>query len=459
MSSDESSSSDSRGGSALPLKNKERHSSSSEDELDQERVTTTSAKADTKQKEKDFDDEKVEKSDAETDEEIDNSHKHEPSNDLNDYLSRMGRRKESLIAMQRPKQQAALHFEDICYTLTFPMPANTWWKKLLVKIPYVHSCCFPKMKRQILHNVSGEAVAGEFLAIMGPTGSGKTTLLNILAGRLKTGVTGEIEINGRRPGRWSRQLTAYVLQDDTFFTNLTVRETLTYSAYLRLPGTLSFKEKRQRVEDVIQELGLSKCANTIIGGHFVRGVSGGERKRTNIGNELLMNPSLILLDEPTTGLDSSTALSLMITLKELAKNGRTVITTIHQPSSSMFHMFDRVLLLVDGRIAFYDEGTNVIPYFSKLGYSCSPSYNPADFLLELATNTEKTEDGKTVKEAIVAAYEEKMAKSQAQKEETNAESNSDTENDNSQNDNSEKNSVDKKTKKTTKFQETKTRRC
>ena len=94
---------------------------------------------------------------------------------------------------------------------------------------------------------------------------------------------------------------AYVLQDDIFFTNLTVRQTLLFTAYMKLPRSMTWKEKRQRVNDVIAELGIEKCQNTVIGNAFTRGVSGGERKRTNIGNELLMNPSLILLDEPTSG--------------------------------------------------------------------------------------------------------------------------------------------------------------
>jgi len=332
------------------------------------------------------------------------------SEDLRDRLKKMGKFQGSMIAMHKPTMTTNLEWNNINYQLTLSLPPQKWWKKLLVKIPFVSYLLNTKLKRHILHDVSGKVKAGEFLAILGPTGCGKTTLLNILAGRVKKGVTGEVLINGQKPNRTLRRQTAYVLQDDIFFTNLTVRETLTFTAYLKLPRALSWKEKRQRVNEVVQELNIGKCADTIIGGPFARGVSGGERKRTNIGNELLANPSLILLDEPTSGLDSSTALSLIITLKELAKSGRTVITTIHQPSSAMFQMFDNVLLLADGHIVYYGKASKVVPYFASLGYPCTPHYNPADYMLELVTSDVKTEDGRAVKEVLADAYTERKGK-------------------------------------------------
>mmetsp|Transcript_19657 Transcript_19657/g.18728 ORF Transcript_19657/g.18728 Transcript_19657/m.18728 type:complete len:109 (+) Transcript_19657:462-788(+) len=108
---------------------------------------------------------------------------------------------------------------------------------------------------------------------------------------------------------------------------MSVKECLTLAAKLKLSGPL--EDKLKRVDDLIAELRLQKCANTKIGGNLVKGVSGGERKRTSIGVELITDPMLIFLDEPTTGLDSFTAMSVVDTMKELAMSGRTVVSTIH----------------------------------------------------------------------------------------------------------------------------------
>jgi ABC-type multidrug transport system ATPase subunit len=131
----------------------------------------------------------------------------------------------------------------------------------------------------------------------------QTTLLNVLARRIKSNVTGEVLVNGEFvSGRRFKRRMAYVLQDDIFFPSITVRNTVRDAAYLKLPKKMPFKEKRAKVEDVLTELGLQRCSNTIVGGTWVRGVSGGERKRTNIATEIVSNPPLIFLDEPTSGL-------------------------------------------------------------------------------------------------------------------------------------------------------------
>lgn len=131
------------------------------------------------------------------------------------------------------------------------------------------------------------------------------------------------------------------------FQTLTVRECLEFAAKLKLKGSL--ESKMARVDQTIEELRLNKCQNTKIGGPLVKGVSGGERKRCSIGVELITDPYLVFLDEPTTGLDSFTATSVIETLKELAqKKGKTIIQTIHQPNSDMFEIFDRLMLMARG---------------------------------------------------------------------------------------------------------------
>ncbi len=106
------------------------------------------------------------------------------------------------------------------------------------------------------------------------------------------------------------------------------------------------------MENLIKELGLERCADTKVGNTFIRGLSGGERKRTSIGVELITNPSLLFLDEPTTGLDSTTALNVLELLKHLAENGRNIVSTIHQPSSEIFGQFDNLILMVRGNIIY-----------------------------------------------------------------------------------------------------------
>lgn len=164
-------------------------------------------------------------------------------------------------------------------------------------------------------------------------GAGKTTLLNYLSGR-NIGKTlhkqGQILLNDVDTANFKTKVShfsAFIQQDDVMFETLTVRESIEFAAKLKLKGT--YESKIATVDRIIAELGLTKCQNTKIGGNLFKGVSGGERKRTSIGLELVTNPSLIFLDEPTTGLDSFTAATVMDTLKLLAQGGRTIITTIH----------------------------------------------------------------------------------------------------------------------------------
>lgn len=243
-------------------------------------------------------------------------------------------------------------------------------------------------ERTILHGITGMASPGEILAILGPSGSGKSTLLNALAGRLHGhGLTGTIHANGRRFGKSVLRRTGFVTQDDVLYPHLTVRETLIFCSLLRLPQTLSRKEKVSVAESVISELGLEKCENTIIGNSFIRGVSGGERKRVSIAHEMLINPSLLILDEPTSGLDSTAAHRLVTTLGSLAQKGKTVVMSMHQPSSRVYQMFNSVLVLSEGRCLYSGKGSEAMSYFESVGYSPSFPMNPADFLLDLANGT------------------------------------------------------------------------
>jgi ABC-type multidrug transport system ATPase subunit/ABC-type multidrug transport system permease subunit len=243
---------------------------------------------------------------------------------------------------------------------------------------------------ELLHGISGIARPGEFCAILGGSGAGKTTLLNALAGRSAVPISeGSILFNGRPRTHGTRRLIGYVMQDDVFFGNLTVGQTLQFTADIRLPRSMSAEEKRERVDEVLRFLNLSKAKDTIIGDQqFRKGVSGGERKRTNIAETLLTNPSLLLLDEPTSGLDSTTALAVVRLLKDLAiSEGRTVIATIHQPSSIMWAEFDKVLLLAEGSVVYFGPAKDATRYFERQGFQLPYGYNPADYLLDLLVSS------------------------------------------------------------------------
>lgn len=238
--------------------------------------------------------------------------------------------------------------------------------------------------RKILKGVSGVVHPGEMVALMGPSGSGKTTLLTALGGRLGGQLDGSITYNGRPISNSMIRNIGFVTQDDVLYPHLTVTETLFYTALLRLPNTFTRKQKMAQAQAVMEELGLVVCRNSIIGGPLLRGVSGGERKRVSIGQEMLINPSLLLLDEPTSGLDSTTAQRIVSTLSEMAKVGRTVLMTIHQPSSSLFYSFHKLLLLTDGSTVYFGKAAEAMDYFLGIGYAPLVPMNPADFLLDLA---------------------------------------------------------------------------
>lgn len=275
-------------------------------------------------------------------------------------------------------------------------------------------------QRLLLDDLHGVAQPGRLLAICGPSGSGKTTLLNALAGQLphnrKMRLEGYITANGTpvpTPGIRS----GFVAQEDLFFSQMTVKETLMMAIEMRTATSATHQERQQAVEQVIRRLGLAKCAETPVGDAKTRGLSGGEKKRLSIAVELVARPQLILADEPTSGLDAFAAQQAMQALKDLTTDGHTIITSIHQPRSSIFAMFDDLCLLSEGQLLYFGPAQEALEYFKGLGYGCPEHYNPAEFLADLVAIDHSSPESESASTQRVAALVEAWAKKKKEEQE------------------------------------------
>merc|ERR1719419_773478 len=258
-----------------------------------------------------------------------------------------------------------------------------------VKLEWRNICYGIKKKRKqlkvILDRVSGTASPGRLLGILGPSGAGKTTLINALAGRIEkqkgSVYSGRMLINSKILDSDFNitDVSAYVTQEDTLFAFSSVRETFTFACKLRnIP--------LHRVDEVIRDLSLLNAADTKIGNTLTRGISGGEKKRVNIGLEIIRNPAVIFLDEPTTGLDSFQALSVVATLKQLSRSGRTVICSIHQPRSAIYALLDDICVLtIGGRVVYFGQaGDHASEYFAAT-YPVPKNFNPAAHFMDIVS--------------------------------------------------------------------------
>ncbi|CAG9820288.1 unnamed protein product [Phaedon cochleariae] len=240
---------------------------------------------------------------------------------------------------------------------------------------------FRKESKKILHGVSGQFKSGELSVIMGPSGAGKSTLLNVLAGFVLSGSTGTVKLNAvtRDSNPRYRKLSAYIPQEEELRPALTAKEAMTFAAHLKLGYAVSADYKAEQVSEILELLGLSECQHTL-----TSRLSGGQRKRLAVALELLSNPPILYLDEPTTGLDSSSCTQCISLFKKLAQEGRTVVATIHQPSALLFEMFDRLYALSEGRCVYDGRPEGLVEHLGQLDLVCPPYHNPADYLMEVA---------------------------------------------------------------------------
>mmetsp|Transcript_2505 Transcript_2505/g.4079 ORF Transcript_2505/g.4079 Transcript_2505/m.4079 type:complete len:741 (+) Transcript_2505:127-2349(+) len=282
-------------------------------------------------------------------------------------------------------------------------------------------------ERKLLNSVWGEVPPGEITAIMGPSGAGKTSLLNILAGRSKSNKTLDVQSEIRMQDYIVdttniavRKQIAFVAQDDSLSFTATPREAIRFSAKLRLPRITTDQEIEVLTNKMLSELGLLDCADTVIGGELIKGISGGERKRTSVGVELVTKPSLVFLDEPTSGLDSFSAMQVIKVLKKIANAGCSVLFTIHQPSSDVFNSFDRLILLNKGMVMYQGPVKDVPAFFAMHNHPMPPNYNPADHIMEVAQQYSQEQllregffakDERNLPDAIVPKEEKELLKS------------------------------------------------
>jgi ABC-type multidrug transport system ATPase subunit len=288
--------------------------------------------------------------------------------------------------------------------------------------------------REILSGVTGHFPAGSLIALMGPSGGGKTTFMNALLGRASYAhVSGDITVNDI-PGGFdkARNLMGFVPQDDILHCNLTVHQNLLYQALLRLPADVEgdggcqqgcqmycqectggvcckagggLDKKSEHVEEVMRVLGIDQLRNDIVGTPESRGISGGQKKRVNIGMELAAMPSIIFMDEPTSGLDGAATLELAQCLSKLQKAGLTICCVIHQPRMSVFKSFSHLLLLgYGGKQVYCGRTEHLKDYLTELNFCMSPEENPADWMIDVVCGLESAKRFKS-KEARDRALE------------------------------------------------------
>ncbi|PPD82449.1 hypothetical protein GOBAR_DD20619 [Gossypium barbadense] len=268
--------------------------------------------------------------------------------------------------------------------------------------------------KSLLRGISGEAKEGETMAILGASGSGKSTLIDALANRIsKQSLKGSITLNGEvLDSDVLKVISAYVMQDDLLFPMLTVEETLMFSAEFRLPRSVSKSKKKARVQGLIDQLGLRNAGKTVIGDEGHRGVSGGERRRVSIGIDIIHDPILLFLDEPTSGLDSASALMVVKVLQRIAEGGSIVIMSIHQPSSRILGLIDRLIILSQGRTLYSGSPSNLPQFFSDFGHPIPNNENPSEFALDLIRELEGTSSGTQIFSRILGLIDRLIILSQ-----------------------------------------------
>ncbi|KAG5681538.1 hypothetical protein PVAND_010960 [Polypedilum vanderplanki] len=277
-----------------------------------------------------------------------------------------------------PKQCETSTAEATTSILKYPKDINISFDNInyTTKIGF-----FKRNDKHILKNLSGEFRSRQLTAIVGPSGSGKSSLMDILSGyNVGKNVTGSVKVNGTiRDQKQFRHMSSYIMQDHIQHPLLTVKEAMKFSANLKIGKELSSEEKQFKINEILENLGLTDKINTM-----TEDLSGGQQKRLSIALEMVDSPQIMFFDEVTTGLDSSSSTQCIYLLKKLVMLGQTIICTIHQPSAAIFETFDHVYALADGHCIYQGCSKNLVPYLREFDLVCPKFNNPADFLIEVA---------------------------------------------------------------------------
>ncbi|KFK34600.1 hypothetical protein AALP_AA5G166700 [Arabis alpina] len=261
---------------------------------------------------------------------------------------------------------------------------------------------YDQKKLQLLSNITGAFRPGILTALMGVSGAGKTTLLDVLAGRKTSGyIEGDIKISGfPKVQETFARVSGYCEQTDIHSPNITVEESVIYSAWLRLAPEIDSATKTKFVKQVLETIELDEIKDALVGVAGVSGLSTEQRKRLTIAVELVANPSIIFMDEPTTGLDARAAAIVMRAVKNVADTGRTIVCTIHQPSIDIFEAFDELVLLKRGGRMIYTgplglHSCHIIEYFESVHGvpKIRDNHNPATWMLNVSSQSAEVELG------------------------------------------------------------------
>ncbi|XP_027083196.2 ABC transporter G family member 32 isoform X1 [Coffea arabica] len=303
---------------------------------------------------------------------------------LNHSHSYNGKQMKKHRGMVLPFQPLSMSFNNICYYVDVPQELKQQG--------------VPEDRLQLLVNVTGAFRPGVLTALVGVSGAGKTTLMDVLAGR-KTGgyIEGSIYISGHpKKQETFARVSGYCEQNDIHSPCLTVRESLLFSAWLRLSSRINIKTQRAFVNEVMELVELNSLSGALVGLPGVDGLSTEQRKRLTIAVELVANPSIVFMDEPTSGLDARSAAIVMRTVRNIVDTGRTIVCTIHQPSIDIFESFDELLLMKQGGKLIYagplgERSCKLINYFEAVEgvRKIRPGENPATWILEVTSPAEE----------------------------------------------------------------------
>ena len=274
---------------------------------------------------------------------------------------------------------------------------------------------FQAGKQEILKGVTGICRPREVTAIMGSSGSGKTSLLSILSNQIfpnkKNIISGTIKLNDKSIKEVDFvSYVKYVMQQDILLPTLTPRESLTFAARLKVGG--SAHHMSQLVEDLLEKLKISNVSENLIGNEYIKGLSGGEKKRLCIGMEMISDPPVLILDEPTSGLDSFTAKLVIALLKSSANEGKTILMTIHQPSQDIYEMIDTLILMASGHFIYQGPQIDARAHFDNLGYVCKERTPPPDHFMRILhiKNTHKLNEDEEVRiNLFISTYNSKAS--------------------------------------------------